>query len=306
MTGTGEAVVFWALAAVAVPAALALLFARRAVHAAIGMVVTMIVLGVFYLVQEAPFLGVVHVFVYTGAVMMLFLFVVMLVGVDHSDSLVETITGQRVMSVLLSLAAVALLVAAISGVVYDGEPSLAAVNDQPGNVEAVAYLIFGRYVWVFEVVSALLITAAIGAMVLAHRERVVPRPTQRQWMERRFREGKHLSGLPVPGVYARHNAVDTPALLPDGSVSELSLNRVLVARDQVTAPTRYVEADDAARRTGSARSIGGGAVRAGVDSVEQVTTPGAERTEETSGEGREHEDLLGSTAGPDSRGSQIR
>ena len=63
-------------------------------------------------------------------------------------------------------------------------------------------------------------------------------------MERRFREGKHLSGLPVPGVYARHNAVDTPALLPDGSISELSLNRVLVARDQVTTPTRYRQLED--------------------------------------------------------------
>ncbi len=63
-------------------------------------------------------------------------------------------------------------------------------------------------------------------------------------MERRFREGRHLAGLPVPGVYARHNAVDTPALLPDGSTSDLSLNRVLVARDQVTTPTRYRELED--------------------------------------------------------------
>ncbi|GAB3108227.1 hypothetical protein GCM10027055_04880 [Janibacter alkaliphilus] len=255
MTGTGEAVAFWALAIVAVPAALALLFAKRAVHAAIGMVVTMIILGAFYLLQEAPFLGVVHIFVYTGAVMMLFLFVVMLVGVDHSDSLVETLTGQRFLTVLLSLATVALLVGAISGVTYEGDPNLSAVSADPGNVEAVAYLIFGRYVWVFEVTTALLVTAAIGAMVLAHRERIVPRPTQRQWMERRFREGQHLSGLPAPGVYARHNAVDTPALLPDGTVSELSLNRVLVARDQVTAPTRYVEVDEAAADTAPDREI---------------------------------------------------
>lgn len=258
MTGTGEAVTFWLLAAIAVPAALALLFARRAVHAAIGMVVTMIVLGAFYLLQEAPFLGVVHIFVYTGAVMMLFLFVVMLVGVDHSDSLVETLTGQRFLTVVLTLATVALLVGAISGVSYDGDPNLTAVNSDPGNVEAVAYLIFGRYVWVFQITAALLITAAIGAMVLAHRERIVPRPTQRQWMERRFREGRHLSGLPVPGVYARQNSVDTPALLPDGGVSELSLNRVLVARDQITSPTRYVELDEDATTTAEGRQLGSG------------------------------------------------
>jgi len=79
-------------------------------------------------------------------------------------------------------------------------------------------------------------------MVLAHRERLTPRPTQRQWSERRFRKGKNLAGLPVPGVFARRNAVDTPALLPDGSTSELSLSRVFTARDQVTSPKGFVEA----------------------------------------------------------------
>ena len=244
MTGTGEAVVFWVLSLVAVPGALALLFARKAVHAAIGMVTTMIVLGVFYLLQEAPFLGVVHIFVYTGAVMMLFLFVVMLVGVDHSSSLVETLRGQRLLTLLVSVVALAVLFSAIGRVVYEGDPTLAEVNADPGNVEAIAYLVFGKYVWLFEVTAGLLTVAAIGAMVFAHRERIIAKPTQREWMERRFREGKHLSGLPVPGVYARHNAVDTPALLPDGSISELSLNRVLVARDQVTTPTRYRQLED--------------------------------------------------------------
>lgn len=248
MTGTGEAALFWVLVLVAVPGALALLFARKAVHAAIGMVTAMICLGVMYLLQEAPFLGIVHVFVYTGAVMMLFLFTVMLVGVDHADSVVETLTGQRFMTVLLTLAAGAFLVAAISGVTYAGDPTLAETNADPGNVEGLAFLIFGKYVWVFQMIGALLIVAAIGAMVLAHRERIVPKPTQREWMERRFRAGKNLAGLPVPGVYARHNAVDTPALLPDGSVSQLSLQRVLVARDQVTKPTRYVESDESAQR----------------------------------------------------------
>lgn len=243
MTGTGEAVVFWLLSAVAVPAALALLFARRAVHAAIGMVTTMIVVGSFYLLQEAPFLGIVHVFVYTGAVMMLFLFVVMLVGVDHSDSVVETIKGQRFLTVVLSLGMFALLVSAVSRVTYSGDPSLTEVNADPGNVEGIAYLIFGKYVWLFEVTAGLLTIAALGAMIFAHRERIIAKPTQKEWMEKRFREGENVAGLPVPGVYARHNAVDTPALLPDGSISELSLNRVLVARDQVTTPTRYTEID---------------------------------------------------------------
>jgi NADH-quinone oxidoreductase subunit J len=102
-----------------------------------------------------------------------------------------------------------------------------------GNITALAGQIFGPYVWAFEVTSALLITAALGAMVLAHRERLEPKPTQRELSEQRIRSGVVKAPLPAPGVYARHNAVDTPALLPDGSPSELSVSRVLTARGQM-------------------------------------------------------------------------
>ena len=255
MTSTGEGVTFWILAIIAVVAACGLLFARKAVHAAIGMVTTMIALGVMYLVLlEAPFLGVVHIFVYTGAVMMLFLFVVMLIGVDHSDSVVETLKGHRLATAVVTLGLIALLVSSVGRVTYEGTPSLAGPNADPGNVPLMAYYIFGPYMWLFQITAALLITAALGAMVLAHRERLIPKPTQREWSERRFKDGKHLAGLPVPGVYARHNAVDTPALLPDGSISELSINKVLAARDQVTVPTRYVELEE---RTEDAIEEGG-------------------------------------------------
>ena len=96
MTSGGEAVLFWVLAPLSVLGALGLIFAKKAVHAALGMALVMINLGVFYIAQNADFLGIVQIFVYTGAVMMLFLFVLMLVGVDSSDSLVETIKGQKV------------------------------------------------------------------------------------------------------------------------------------------------------------------------------------------------------------------
>jgi NADH-quinone oxidoreductase subunit J len=96
-----------------------------------------------------------------------------------------------------------------------------------------ANLIFGRYVWAFEVTSALLITAVLGAMILAHRERLVPKPTQRDLSIKRIREGAVKAPLPAPGVFARSNAVDVPALLPDGSPSLLSLSRVLTARGQM-------------------------------------------------------------------------
>jgi len=113
VTGTGEAVLFWILGPLAVVGALGLVFARKAVHAAIGMAMTMIILGVFYIAQDADFLGVIQIFVYTGAVIMLFLFVLMLVGVDSSDSLVETLTGQRWATVVLSLGLAGILTSAI-------------------------------------------------------------------------------------------------------------------------------------------------------------------------------------------------
>jgi len=247
MTSGGEAVLFWVLAPISVLGALGLVFARKAVHAALGTALVMINLGVFYIAQNADFLGIVQIFVYTGAVMMLFLFVLMLVGVDSSDSLVETIKGQKVVGFLLALGLGTVLVAAIGSVTFASPIGLTGANAD-GNVSGMANLIFGRYVWVFEVTSALLITAALGAMVLAHRERLTPRPTQREWSERRFREGKYVAGLPAPGVFARRNAVGTPALLPGGMPSELSVSRVLASRDQVNIPQHFVDAEKAIER----------------------------------------------------------
>jgi len=247
MTSGGEAVLFWVLAPISVVGALGLIFAKKAVHAAMGMALVMINLGVFYIAQNADFLGIVQIFVYTGAVMMLFLFVLMLIGVDSSDSLVETIKGQKVAGFVLALGLGVVLITALGSVTFASPVGLVKANAD-GNITGVANLIFGKYVWVFEITSALLITSALGAMVLAHRERLTPRPTQRQWSERRFREGRNLAGLPAPGVYARRNAVDTPALLPDGTPSELSVSRVLTARGQVTGPGPFTEAEKAIER----------------------------------------------------------
>ena len=131
-----------------------------------------------------------------------------------------------------------------------------------GNVQALADILFSRYVFAFEVTSALLITAAVGAMVLAHRERLVPKPTQADLAAQRMRDyaehGVHLGPLPTPGVFARHNAVDTPALLPDGTAAESSVSRVLAARGTVrSAPAM---ADDV---TGVERQLSGQAAHAG-------------------------------------------
>ena len=239
-TSTGEAVLFWILAPIAVIGALRMVMASKAVYSAILLAMIMIILAIFYIAQDALFLGVVQVVVYTGAVMMLFLFVMMLIGVDTPESLVETLRGQRIAAVIAALGFGVLLIAAIGNVASGRFAGLGAANASAvgrpasltpeGNVEGLAQLIFTRYLWAFELTSALLITAALGAVVLTHRERFDRRKDQRELSQARFRNGGRATPLPSPGVYARHNAVDMPALLPDGSTSEESVSRILSPR----------------------------------------------------------------------------
>ncbi|WP_082695833.1 NADH-quinone oxidoreductase subunit J [Mycobacterium sp. IS-1742] len=228
-TSTGEAVVFWVLGGIALIGALGVVWAPKAVYSAIFLATTMIALAVLYIAQEALFLGVVQVVVYTGAVMMLFLFVLMLVGVDSSESLVETIRGQRVAAIVVGVGFGVLLIAGIGTVSVAGFTGLPDANTG-GNVEGLAALIFTRYLWAFELTGALLITAALGAMVLAHRERFEHRKTQRELSIERFQEGGHATPMPNPGVYARHNAVDMPGRLPDGSGAKSSVSTILQPR----------------------------------------------------------------------------
>lgn len=229
-------VTFWVLAPVMVVAALGMVTVRKAVHSALLLATVMICLAVLYAVQDAPFLFAVQIIVYTGAVLMLFLFVMMLVGVDSSDSLVETIKGQRAAAWVLGVVMAVLLIAGIS------QTTLGAIRgfenlEADGNVRSLADVLFSKYVFTFEIASALLITGALAAMVLAHRERLTPKPTQADHALQRMKDyaerGTHPGPLPPPGSFARHNSVDTPALLPDGTPSELSISRVMRARGTV-------------------------------------------------------------------------
>ncbi|MGW4911293.1 NADH-quinone oxidoreductase subunit J [Streptomyces sp. NPDC004270] len=231
-TSTGEAFQFWVLGTVAVIGALCTVLMKRAVHSALCLAGTMIVLAVFYLANGAYFLGIVQIVVYTGAIMMLFLFVVMLVGVTAADSLTETIKGQRWLALLCGVGFGVLLFAGIANASLKNFNGIGQANAN-GNVEGLAALIFTKYVFAFEITGALLITAAVGAMVLTHRERTERAKTQREQSEQRVRDGKHLPPLPAPGVYARHNAVDIAGLLPDGTPSELTVNKTLRDRGQI-------------------------------------------------------------------------
>ncbi|WP_205473376.1 NADH-quinone oxidoreductase subunit J [Nocardioides sp. SYSU D00038] len=249
---------FYVLAPLMVIAALCLLFVRKAVHAALLLAVVMVSLAILYAVLEAPFLFAVQIIVYTGAILMLFLFVLMLVGVDASDSVVETIRGQRLMAAVAGLLLGVVLVVGLGQVTLGTVVGLDEANSG-GNIQALANVLFSKYVFAFETTSALLITAAVGAMVLAHRERLTPKPSQADLAAQRVRDyaetGRSLGPLPAPGVFARHNAVDTPALLPDGTAAESSVSRVLAARGTV----RSVPADAADQVARTIDGVPGGA-----------------------------------------------
>ncbi len=229
---TGEAWAFWILGPIAVLGGLGTVLAKNAVHSALWLVTTMLSLGFLYVVNAAPFLGAVQIIVYTGAIMMLFLFVLMLVGRDASDSLIETLRGQRVAAILLGVGFAVLVGTGLARSMGDTQAVGLTAANANGNVQGLARLLFTNYVFAFEVTSALLITAAVGAMVLAHVEIAKgDRVGQVEKMRERFRPGNHPAPKPGPGVYANTMSVAAPARLPDGNGSERSITPILPVRE---------------------------------------------------------------------------
>ncbi|MFT3875698.1 MAG: NADH-quinone oxidoreductase subunit J [Propioniciclava sp.] len=238
---TGAEVTFWIAGPLAVLGALGLVLSRRAVYAALSMAVAMIALAVLYASLGAPFLAMTQIIVYTGAVMMMFLFVLMMVGIDTPDSAVETLKAQRPLAALIGIGVASLLFFGIGGALHAAPATVTEANAQfGGNVQGLANLMFGRYVFVFELASALLIVSAVGAMLLSHHQRVSKKLGQREQAQARMKAyadaGEHPGPLPNSGVYATTNAIGAPALLPDGSVSEKSLSRTLVLRGAAVDP----------------------------------------------------------------------
>ena len=246
----GEAVAFWVLGPVCIAGAIGTVLLRNAIHSALSLVATMASLGAFYLIEQGPFLGLVQIIVYTGAIMILFLFVLMLIGRDSSDSLVETLRGQRWAAALFGLG-FAVLVGLSVGRAFTGirPVDLDKPNAAGSNVSSIAQLLFTRYLFAFELTSALLIVAAVGAMVLAHIERDEAKPTQKSIARARIRSGRPQP-LPGPGVLSSGNSIGTPALLPDGTISAESVMASLSGppatparneRDRIASEVRELE-----------------------------------------------------------------
>jgi len=234
--GSGEAVTFWVLAPIAVLGAIGMVWARNAVHSALFLVLTMLSLGVFYVLQAGPFIGMVQIIVYTGAIIMLFLFVLMLVGRDSSDSLIETLRGQRTAAIVLGIGFAGLLCSVLGYALRNTAAKGLADANKDGNVQGIAKLLFTKYVFAFEVTSALLITAAVGAMILAHVEkRKEDKVSQPAMMRRRFAPGNYPGPKPGPGVFAGSDSVATPARLPDGTPAGRSISPILPVRELTSA-----------------------------------------------------------------------
>ena len=170
-----EVLVFGVMFVMALGASLAMLFAPNAVHVALFLVATQVALALAFLLQGAFFVAAVQIIVYAGAIMVLFLFVIMLLGVDRREALIEPLPGQRGLAVGLgALLAAEILYIAFQGVNLiaggrDGGAALTALNEDPGNVKALARALFSRYLLPFEVTSILLVVAIVGVMVLARR-----------------------------------------------------------------------------------------------------------------------------------------
>jgi NADH-quinone oxidoreductase subunit J len=165
----------WAVFVISAVAALAgaagVVMSRKPVHAAMSLVMTLFSVAVFFVLQGAHFLAAVQVIVYAGAIVVLFLFVIMLLGIDKEDVLDEPLSAQRPLALLVGVALFAGLLLLAGILQPTGAPAArgSATQGDVANVERVARSLFTDFLWPFEITSALLVIAVVGAVVLARR-----------------------------------------------------------------------------------------------------------------------------------------
>lgn len=226
---------FACVAVFMIACAFGILLFKKAAYAAISMVGVMLGLAVLYVTMGAPFLGTVQVIVYTGAIMMLFLFVIMMIGLGASDEYTRQGRARVISSILAGLGLVIILASAIAQatVAAAPAPTVDPYSNEP--ITSLAVELFSNHWFSMQLAAALLITAAIGAMLLTHTDELGPTVNQRSTAEAKMRAykatGRHIGQLPSPGVYATSTAVDVPALSGEtlGPVEE-SVPRVLRVR----------------------------------------------------------------------------
>ena len=283
---TGEALLFGVIAVVMIALAVfGLLITRRAVYSAICVIADMVCLAFLYTMLEAPFMGVVQVAVYTGAILMMFLFVLMMIGVDAADSTHEILRGPRIFAVLGGLDFV---VIGVGAVLAAREPEAAGLKQANAdtNPGAIARAIVGNHVLAMELTGTLLIVAALGAMTLTHRERTRRKLDQAALQEAKMRafaeRGRHIGQKPPTGVYAESNSAADPALTVGGEIEEASVSRVLRIRGQARTLAEVSPITAARAARGDLTGIG---VNSRVTNARLPGMPGEEAPDYTRSEG---------------------
>ncbi len=158
-------------------AAFGVVFFTNPVHSALALVATLLSVSVLFLIQDAFFLSVVQIIVYTGAIVVLFLFVIMLLGVDRSDTAEERLLYHPwfPFAFVVGVAALLVLVILVTGINWPlgqpGSDTQEAINEAGGNVEAISDMLFTRYLLPFEFTSILIVSGIVGAVVLAKRDK---------------------------------------------------------------------------------------------------------------------------------------
>ena len=283
---TGEALLFGVIAVVMIALAVfGLLITRRAVYSAICVIADMVCLAFLYTLLVAPFLGVVLVAVYPGAILFLFLFVLFLLGVAAADSTHEILRGPRIFAVLGGLGFV---VIGVGAVLAAREPEAAGLKQANAdtNPGAIARAIVGNHVLAMELTGTLLIVAALGAMTLTHRERTRRKLDQAALQEAKMRafaeRGRHIGQKPPTGVYAESNSAADPALTVGGEIEEASVSRVLRIRGQARTLAEVSPITAARAARGDLTGIG---VNSRVTNARLPGMPGEEAPDYTRSEG---------------------
>jgi NADH-quinone oxidoreductase subunit J len=167
-----ELFVFVVAAAACLAGAVGVVASRNPVHAALSLVGTLFGIAVLFVAESANFLAAVQVIVYAGAIVVLFLFVIMLLGVDRADDLeVEPLVGQRVAAVFVALGILGLTFAAIASTGYEATGAVVGFDADVPDINRLGQSLFTDFLFAFEITSILLVIAVVGAVLLARRGR---------------------------------------------------------------------------------------------------------------------------------------
>jgi NADH-quinone oxidoreductase subunit J len=168
-------IIFCCMAALGLGAAIAMVLARNPVHAALFLVTVLVAIAIMFLLQDAQLLAAVQIIVYAGAIVVLFLFVIMLLGIDKHESLHDPVRAQRPAAIVLGV------IGLLEVLFLAGHHWTTGISDGPGlhaggrgNVEQVARVLFTDFLWPFEVTAILLVVAVVGGVVLARRSGLPP------------------------------------------------------------------------------------------------------------------------------------